>query len=199
MFRQAWHAACVHPDRYHCLKLNNATHIFPIALWGTPMTVQYAMIAVSDGLRVSGTGYRSKSLPRSYPTPPAGRGGVLGGDDDRQGGRTESAAAPSEERRRACRRPYRLPLTVSVFNQGAVFEAQMVDCGQDGICMETGHRLLPGTSLHVRIDTRQAAGVGKAVSQGLRTTALGEAKWCRALSQNPSSRYHVGIRYYPYY
>jgi hypothetical protein len=88
---------------------------------------------------------------------------------------------------------------MSVFNQGAVFEAQMVNCGQDGICVETGQRVLPGTSLHVRMDIRQAAGVEKAVSQGLRTTALGEVKWCRALGQGHSPRYHIGIRYYPYY
>jgi len=48
-------------------------------------------------------------------------------------------------------------------------------------------------------DTRPAAEVEKAVSQGFRTTALGKVKWCRALGQGRSPRYHIGIRYYPHY
>jgi hypothetical protein len=88
---------------------------------------------------------------------------------------------------------------MSVFNQGAVFEAQMVNYGQGGICAETGHHVLPGTSIHVRMDARQAAEVGNIVSQGLRTTSLGEVKWCRALGQCQSPCYRIGIRYYSCY
>jgi hypothetical protein len=105
----------------------------------------------------------------------------------------------SKERRRVRRRAEHLPLTVSVFNRGAHFEAQMVNCSQDGVCAETCHRILPGTSLHIRIDASQAADLGKAVFPELRTTALGEVKWCRSLGEEPSPRYLVGIRYYSYY
>ena len=62
-----------------------------------------------------------------------------------------------------------------------------------------GHRILPGTSIHLRIDTREVAEVEKAVLQGLRTTALGEVKWYRPLGQDCQPLYRIGIRYYPYY
>lgn len=76
---------------------------------------------------------------------------------------------------------------MSVFNQGAVMPAQMISYSQDGICAETHHRILPGTSIHLRIDMSQAADVGKAILQGLRTTALGEVKWCQTLGQGRSN------------
>jgi len=86
-----------------------------------------------------------------------------------------------------------------VFNQGSVMQAELVSYGLDGICVEAGDRILPGTSIHLRIDVCQAADVGKAILQGLRTTALGEVKWCRALGRGRRSLYCIGIRYYPYY
>jgi len=163
------------------------------------MTVQNAFIDVIGGLRVSATSGRPKSPLRSDPNPPAGRGGILRRDDGRKDYRLEGAAAFPKERRRACRRPRRLPLTMSVFNQSAVFEAQMVDCGQDGICAETGRRVLPGTSIYLRFDTRSAAEVERVVSPGIRTTALGEVKWCQELGQGRQPLYRIGIRYYPHY
>lgn len=163
------------------------------------MIVHYAFIDVIDGFRVSATSGRPRSSVQSDPNPPAGRGGILRRNDGRKDSRLEGAAAFPEERRLVCRRPYRLPLALSVFNQGAVFEGQMVDCGQDGICVETGRRVLPGTSIYLRFDTRSAVDEEKAVSLGLRTTALGEVKWCRALGPTHSPPYRIGIRYYPHY
>jgi hypothetical protein len=181
------------------VKLNDATRIFPIKPSGGPVIVHYAFIDVIDGFRVSATSGRPRSSVQSDPNPPAGRGGILRRNDGRKDSRLEGAAAFPEERRLVCRRPYRLPLALSVFNQGAVFEGQMVDCGQDGICVETGRRVLPGTSIYLRFDTRSAVDEEKAVSLGLRTTALGEVKWCRALGPTHSPPYRIGIRYYPHY
>ncbi len=162
------------------------------------MTVQEAYIDVSGGRRVSTTSGRQKGSPRGCSDPPAGVE-MLRRDDGREDGISVGVAAPSEKRRWVRRHGQRLLLTMSVFNQGAVFQAQMVSFGQDGICAETDHRILPGTSIHMRIDTRQVAEVEKAVLQGLRTTALGEVKWCRPLGQGCQLLYRVGIRYYPYY
>ena len=163
------------------------------------MTVQESFIDVTAGRRVSTTSGRQKGLPRGYSHHPAGGTEILRRDDSWQDRSSEGVAVPSEERRRARRHGRRLPVTMSVFNQGAVFQAQMVSYGQDGICAETDHRVLPGTSIHMRIDTRQVPQVEKTVWQGLRTTALGEVKWCRALGQGCQPLYRIGIRYYPYY
>jgi hypothetical protein len=166
--------------------------------WGGFMANQAAFIDSIGGLRVSTVMGRQKGSPRGCPDPPAGVE-ILRRDDGREEGISDGVAAPSEKRHWVRSYGQRLPLTMSVFNQGAVFQAQMVSFGQDGICAETDHRILPGTSIHMRIDTRQVAEVEKAVLQGLRTTALGEVKWCRALGQGCQPLYRIGIRYYPYY
>jgi hypothetical protein len=165
---------------------------------GGPMTVQGAFIDANGLRRVSTIIGRQKASPRGCPDSPAGVQALRCGDG-RADGFSDDVAAASEKRRWVRRDGQRLPLTMSVFNQGAVFQAQMVSFGQDGICAETDHRILPGTSIHMRVDTRQVAEVEKAVLQGLRTTALGEVKWCRALGQGCQQLYRIGIRYYPYY
>jgi hypothetical protein len=166
---------------------------------GGPMIVQEACIDVIGRRRVCTTSDRQKGSLPGYPNPFAGGGEILHRGDGWKESSAEAVAAPSKERRWVRRHRQRLPLTMSVFNQGAVFQAQMVSYGQDGICLETGHRVLPGTSIHLRIDTREVAEVEQAVLQGLRTTALGEVKWCRALGQGCRPLYRIGIRYYPYY
>jgi hypothetical protein len=163
------------------------------------MTVQDAFIDVIGGVRVSTTSGRQQGPPQGCPNARAGCGEILRRDDGRKDCSLEGFAAPSEERRWAPRHRQCLPLTMSVFNQSAIFQAQMIDYSQCGMCVETGRPILPGTSVHLRIETGHAAETGKAVLQGLRTTELGEVKWCRAMGQSHSPRYHVGIRYYPYY
>jgi hypothetical protein len=163
------------------------------------MSLQDAFIDVIGGLRVSATSRRHRGSPQGRPDACLGGGETLRCDGGRKDRSLENAAAQSQERRRARRHCQRLALAMSVFNQGAVFEAQMVNYGHGGICAETGHPVLPGTSIHVRMDARQAAEVGNIVLQGLRTTSLGEVKWCRAIGQCQSPRYRIGIRYYSYY
>ena len=163
------------------------------------MTIRGVVIDVNGGSRVATTNGRQKASPKSFTNASAGDGDILSRAAGLKELSSEGVAAPSKEKRRVRRHCQRLAVALSVFNQGAVFEAQMVNYGQDGFCAETGHHVLPGTSIHMRIDTRQAAEVGKAVLQGLRTTALGEVKWCRTLGQGRLLRYHIGIRYYPHY
>lgn len=163
------------------------------------MTVRGIVTDVYGGYRIATTNGRQRASPRSVASELVGDDDIASRADDRKSLGFESVAGPWKEKRRVRRHRQRLALVLSVFNQGAVFEGQMVNYGEGGICAETDHHVLPGTSLHVRIDTRQAAEVGKAVSQGLRSTELGEVKWCRTLGQGRSLRYHVGIRYYPNY
>jgi hypothetical protein len=163
------------------------------------MIVQDACIDVIGRRRVYTASGRQKGSPRGYPNPCAGSGEVLRRDAGLKDTSAEAVAAPAKERRWVRRHCQRLPLTMSVFNQGSVMQAELVSYGLDGICVEAGHRILPGTSIHLRIDVCQAADVGKAILQGLRTTALGEVKWCRALGKGRQPLYRIGIRYYPYY
>jgi hypothetical protein len=163
------------------------------------MIVQDACIDVIGGRRVWTASGGQKGSPRGYPNPCAGSGEILRRDAGRKETSAEAVAASAKERRWFRRHRLCLPLTMSVFNQGGAFQAQMVSYGQDGICAETGHPVLPGTSIHLRVDTREVKEVEKAALQGLRTTALGEVKWCRPLSQDCQTLYRIGIQYYPYY
>jgi len=106
---------------------------------------------------------------------------------------------PPEERRRNPRHAHCLPLTLSVFNREQKFEGCMINYSPDGVCAEICHDIQPGTSVHFRIDERQAAAIEGVVCHCFRTTALGEVKWCQASGQGPPHRYLIGIRYYSYY
>jgi hypothetical protein len=86
-----------------------------------------------------------------------------------------------------------------VFNQEARFKAQMVNYSLDGVCAETRQFMLPGMSLHLRIDANHPAAAESGFCHCFRTTALGEVKWCRALDQDRPQRYLIGIRYYSLY
>jgi hypothetical protein len=163
------------------------------------MSVQGAFSDVVGGLQISATSRRQPDAPQGRTDAPIGGSEMLRADNGWKEHNTGGLAAPSEERRRSRRYSHRLPMTLSVFNQGNAFQAQMVNCGQDGICAETGHCPSPGTSIHLWVDTCRAAEVGKAVLQGLRTTALGEVKWCRAMGQSDPPRYRIGLRYYTHY
>jgi hypothetical protein len=109
----------------------------------------------------------------------------------------------SAERRRATRRPQRLPLALSIFNRPGAQEAWLIDCSREGVGVETYQPLLLGTSIQLRVvasvSIDEAVEGEKAAFPELRTTALGEVKWCAPLSPYGSPGYRVGIRYYSHY
>jgi hypothetical protein len=106
--------------------------------------------------------------------------------------------SPRHERRRDRRHEHQASLRVSVFNQGAVFEAQLINYSPEGMCAETGHAIRPGTSLSIRMEADPAGASHPPPHPGLRMVALGEAKWVRVVvGRGQPERYRVGIRYYP--
>jgi hypothetical protein len=162
----------------------------------------YVQNAPTNGIgtvRLFAAGGRQPGRALCIPDAPAAAGQTRQPEGARKETGREAAAAPSPERRWIARHGERMPLTMSVFNQEDVFEALLVDYGPDGLCVETKRRILPGTSVYMRLDTRQAGAAGKACRQGLRTTALGEVKWCRELNPDRSPAYRVGVRYYTHY
>ncbi len=112
-------------------------------------------------------------------------------------GGAAGSGALRKERRRDCRHVHRALLMISVFNQGAVFEAQLINFSQDGLCAETDHAIRPGTSIYVRMKANGTGPQKNPLHPGIRTVALGEARWGRALGRGQPTRYRIGIRYYP--
>lgn len=163
------------------------------------MTVQPAPVDDVDALLSAAADVRAKVRPAGYSYCSADTGGTARRDGHWADGGMARVPPPSEERRKVRRYEQRLPLTMSVFNRSALFQAQMVNYSQDGVCAETCHRILPGTSIHLRMDAYPAAAGGRAVRSEFRTTALGEVKWCRSRGQGLAQRFLIGIRYYSYY
>jgi len=168
------------------------------ALGEETMAVQDAFADEVDAGRVSGKNLWSKAEPGLHPLRFASSGNRARRVDLQSHSGKACMRGPSAERRRFCRHAQRLPLIMSVFNQGALFQAQMVNCSEEGLCAEACQRILPGTSLHLRIDASEAGTLQQAVFSELRTTAVGEVKWCRSIEEESSPCYRFGIRYYSY-
>jgi hypothetical protein len=166
---------------------------------GDTMTVQDISTNVISRLRIPAQRGRHGILPVDYTYACAGNGDIARGDDRMKDRGMASVPKFTQERRKARRHARQLLAIMSIFNRDDLFSAQMVNYSQDGVCVETCQCILPGTSLHMRIDASPATAVGSVAGDCFRTTSLGEVKWCRALGQHPSPRYLVGIRYYSYY
>jgi hypothetical protein len=108
----------------------------------------------------------------------------------------EDTSPPDLETRSAARLSLRLPLVMCVFNQSAAFEGRSINSSPSGICAETRHPVIPGTSVWVRISAGRSGEEAGAPVPGIRMTGLGEVKWRRAVHGGVSPIYHVGIRYY---
>lgn len=161
------------------------------------MRVEDLSISGTNPLGARGTLRRPVAIA---PGGEAGVGGERGFSENRKRrspGAPASSVAPRRERRVACRYEHPAFLTISVFNQGAVFEARLINYSQDGLCAETGHAIRPGTSIYVRMDKDQAGAQRKPLHPGFRTVALGEARWGRVVGHGQPTRYRIGIRYYP--
>jgi len=163
------------------------------------MNVLDASTDGADKLRVFAQSVRRKVSTTRYSCRQAATGEIPRRDDRRSDSGTACVSVSSEERRSSRRYAQRLPAIMSIFNRDDLFSAQMVNYSQDGVCVETCQCILPGTSLHLRIDASPATAVGSVACDCFRPTSLGEVKWCRALRQHPSPRYLVGMRYYTYY
>ena len=152
-----------------------------------------------DKLRVFAPSVRPKVSTARYSWRQAASGEIPRRDDRRSDSGTACVSVSPGERRSARRHAQQLPLIMSIFNRDDLFSAQMLNYSQDGVCVETGQRILPGTSLHLRIDASPAAAVGGVACHCFRTTSLGEVKWCQARGQDHLPRYIIGIRFYHHY
>jgi hypothetical protein len=111
----------------------------------------------------------------------------------------ETPPAYPQEKRGALRHTYFADFIFSAFNRSACFPAVMLNYSLDGMCLEAPLAVLPGTSLHVRMEKDPRLSPLQATRPGFRTAALGEVKWCRKLNGANGSRYAIGIRCYVHY
>lgn len=81
------------------------------------------------------------------------------------------------------------------FNKGDFFGARLLNFSQGGGYFVSGQPLLPGATILIRLRQFDPARAESSDS-GLRTTALGEVKWCRELFGDPAVRFGIGVRYH---
>ena len=63
---------------------------------------------------------------------------------------------------------------------------------KSGMCFESGHLLMPGAHLFIRVDKQPDSSSGVR----LRNSTLAEVKWCRKLTDEQATGYCIGARFF---
>ncbi|MCU0603617.1 MAG: PilZ domain-containing protein [Desulfobacterales bacterium] len=81
------------------------------------------------------------------------------------------------------------------FNKADFFNARLLNFSGGGSYIECTQPLIPGATILIRLQACAASG-GPPPIRNMRTTALGEVKWCRELPAQPPHRFGIGVRYH---
>jgi hypothetical protein len=103
-----------------------------------------------------------------------------------------------DEKRQAKRFMSHAPVIFSVF--GSKFHREYASMtfnhSDSGLCIEAGEAIPPGTTLYIRrgkINTDEPCDTRW---QCLRTSSLGEVRWCREIADKFGTYFCIGVRYY---
>jgi hypothetical protein len=81
------------------------------------------------------------------------------------------------------------------FNKADFFSARLLNFSKGGSYIECAKSLIPGATILIRLQ-KDAYYSGESASCSLRTTALGEVKWCRELQEKQPQLFGIGVRYH---
>jgi hypothetical protein len=82
------------------------------------------------------------------------------------------------------------------FNKSDFFSARLMNFSRGGGYFESGHPPIPGATILIRLQKYDASSEAFADCSFMKTTALGEVKWCRELLGGPDMRFGIGVRYH---
>jgi hypothetical protein len=102
---------------------------------------------------------------------------------------------PKVEKRSENRQKCDAAIEWAYFNRGDYFSARMLNFSKGGGYFVSGQPLIPGATILMRLRGFDSAGRGSRERRTLRTTALGEVKWCRELSST-AAQFGIGVRYH---
>jgi hypothetical protein len=90
------------------------------------------------------------------------------------------------------------PLIVSLFSTRFRHEyaSMTFNHSKKGICLELAEPFNPGTVLFIRMNNDPDKQIYLDRQEHLRTSTLGEVKWCREYRDKFSSYYRIGVIYY---
>jgi hypothetical protein len=102
------------------------------------------------------------------------------------------------EKRQDERIPSHAPLIVSLFSTRLRHECASMtfNHSKEGMCFELTEPFNPGTVLFIRMNNDPDDQVYDNNREHLRTSTLGEVKWCREYRDKFSSNYRIGVKYY---
>jgi hypothetical protein len=100
-----------------------------------------------------------------------------------------------ENRRRAERYRSDARIKWSYFNKDRFYDAKVSNFSQDGINFETPHKIKPGTTILIRLETLTTNNMKSAETVFLRTVSLADVKWCSESSIDRANNYGVGARH----
>ena len=100
-----------------------------------------------------------------------------------------------ENRRRAERYRSDARIKWSYFNKNRFYDAKISNFSQDGIYFETPHKIKPGTTILIRLETLTSNNMKSAETVFLRTVSLADVKWCSEASIDTANNYGVGVRH----
>ena len=99
--------------------------------------------------------------------------------------------------KRACERLNHTALIAfSFFNQEPSFDTQTLNHCLDGMCFKSSFFLQPGASLFIRVKKFNPNGSCTGLSEGLRSAAIAEVKWCSEVPNDKASQYGIGVKYF---
>jgi hypothetical protein len=117
--------------------------------------------------------------------------------NDHSGHRQNGASMQSNtEKRCENRRNCDAVIECTYFNREDYFHARMLNYSNGGGYFVSSQPLIPGATVLIRLRDFESAGGEPLGCCAMRTTALGEVKWCRELSDAPPGRFGVGVRYH---
>ncbi len=76
------------------------------------------------------------------------------------------------------------------------FASMTFNHSKGGMCLEATEPFKPGYVLYIRLDNAPTDQSYYGDRKYLRSTTLGEVKWCREFQDNFSTYYRIGIQYY---
>jgi len=103
-----------------------------------------------------------------------------------------------QDKRREERFMSHAPVVFSLF--GSKFHREHASMtfnhSKNGLCLEAAEAIKPGTTLYIRKGAISADENYDARWQQLRTSCLGDVRWCRELKDKLGTYYCVGVKYY---
>jgi len=103
-----------------------------------------------------------------------------------------------DEKRRDERFMSHAPILFSIFGSQfhREYSAMTFNHSHGGLCIESAEPIKPGTAIYIRRGHLDAVDGHAATWHHLRTSSLGEVKWCRELVDKFGTYYCIGVKYY---